>query len=803
MKPRSALMRIRNIACTVVLLAVAVIGRAQSPARDITPPRAATLSIRGRVVAAGTDAPLRSARVQATAANQAAAPAFTDAEGRFALPIPADGSSGLSVTKPGYLATAFEAPRTEGELDLRLPKASAIAGRITDTSGDPVMGMTVTAEIPGTAASGSRVVATCQTDDLGDYRLGGLPEGRYLVSVNSIAPAIGEGGTIVNELKDGSRTAAVIGRVPDEVRRQIQMRVYFPGVQGRGDLLLVALTAGEERSAMDFSVPARQLVDLRGGAGSSVGPRGAARWLGTGLIRGRVVATDGRAVPHAIVRMEVDTEGSDVFPVAVTDEQGRYEFRQLGARRYTMTATRAGFLTMSHGQRRPADGAAPIELQSGETRDNVDITLSRPSTITGRVVDEAGEPVEGADVRLLHIQFRDGRRRLVDAGGQGTRRTDDRGAYRVYGLPPGEYIVSAHVSQVVPGHAVFDLPGLTPSYAPGTASPGEARRISVDLGQEVSGVEVALARAPTAAISGTVVDAAGRPADRGLILTPSRRSGALAADAIDARIDPDGRFAFPNVTPGEYVIQASRGGDGPNDEGESASQFVTVGNTDVTGLTVQLSRGSTLKGRITFEGNPSPEAYFSLDLQAVPVDTDRTPQNLEAPASARIRPDGSFDMAGLSGPRVLRLSEGASDWTLKSVRLDGREITDTPLTFGAANQSIDGLEVILTDRVSVVMGHVLDGRGRGVADATAVVFPIDRTLWGPASRFVASVRTARDGAFSIRNLPPGYYHAAAATQVAPGEWQDADLLDALAAIATPLTIVEGDAVTATLRAVTR
>ena len=137
------------------------------------------------------------------------------------------------------------------------------------------------------------------------------------------------------------------------------------------------------------------------------------------------------------------------------------------------------------------------------------------------------------------------------------------------------------------------------------------------------------------------------------------------------------------------------------------------------------------------------------------------------------------------------------------MRLNGREVTDTPLPFGTANQSIGGLEVILTDRVSEVTGHVLDARGRGVADATAVIFPIDRTLWGRASRFVASVRTAKDGAFGVRNLPPGYYHAAALTQLAHGEWQDPDLLDALVAIATPLTIVEGDTVTATLRAVTR
>ena len=111
--------------------------------------------------------------------------------------------------------------------------------------------------------------------------------------------------------------------------------------------------------------------------------------------------------------------------------------------------------------------------------------------------------------------------------------------------------------------------------------------------------------------------------------------------------------------------------------------------------------------------------------------------------------------------------------------------------------------MVLTDRVSEVPGRAVDARERGVADATVVVFPVDRMLWGQASRFVASVRTAKDGAFGVRNLPPGYYYVAAVTQATPGEWRDPDLLDALVPSATPLTIIEGDAVTATLRAVTR
>jgi Carboxypeptidase regulatory-like domain len=652
-------------------------------------------------------------------------------------------------------------------------------------------------------------VATCQTDDLGEYRLAGLPAGRFFVSVDSIAPAIGEAGTVLNESHDGSLTTLRIGGpVTDVVRRQMQTRVYYPGVQTLGDAVPVALTAGEERPAVDFSVLARKPIALTGGVGSIVIARGVSLWYGTGVIRGRVVAGDGQVLPDTIVRLEMDAPGSIGYPAAVTDAQGRFEFQRLGLRTYTVTATRAGFLTTAYGQRRPTDAVAPIALQPGERRENVDIALSRPSAIVGRVLDDAGEPVESAYVRVLHIQYRGGRRRLVDAGGQGTHRTDDRGAYRLYGLPPDEYVVGASVGQVVSGQPVADRPGFSTSYHPGTANPQEAKRIPVDLAQDVSGVDVMLVTSPTVRISGIILDATGRPLDDGLILTPRRTSGALVADPIGARIDPDGRFEFRNVTLGEYVIQASKGGDNPNDEGEFASQFVTVGNTDITGVTIRLSRGSKLTGRITLEGNASAASYFALNLQAVPADVDRTPQNLETPASARIQEDGAFDMAGLSGPRVLRLTE-STDWTLKAVLFNGRDVTDTPLPFGTPNQSIDGLEVVLTDRVSEVTGHAVDARGRAVADATAVIFSTDRALWGEpsrwgeTSRFVVSAPIGNDGGFSVRHLPPGYYYAAAVTQVAPGEWRNPDLLDALVPSATPITIIEGDIVTTTLRAVTR
>jgi hypothetical protein len=125
----------RQIASVLVVLSVVTLmGYAQSPASDIpTLLRPGSGSIRGRVLGAGTDEPLRNARVQATTPNQPVPPAFTDADGRFVVSLPGGGSSRLSVTKPGYLPTMFAVPRADGDLELRLTKASAISGRIADT----------------------------------------------------------------------------------------------------------------------------------------------------------------------------------------------------------------------------------------------------------------------------------------------------------------------------------------------------------------------------------------------------------------------------------------------------------------------------------------------------------------------------------------------------------------------------------------------------------------------------------------------------------------------------------------------
>jgi hypothetical protein len=113
---------------------------------------------------------------------------------------------------------------------------------------------------------------------------------------------------------------------------------------------------------------------------------------------------------------------------------------ELPAGRYTLTAARTGYVTLSYGQRRPFQSGTPLQLTESESLTGIEIRLPRGSVVAGRVFDELGDPMPGIAVRALRYQYVQGTRQLVPAGlGQ----SDDRGEYRIWGLNPGEYFVSA------------------------------------------------------------------------------------------------------------------------------------------------------------------------------------------------------------------------------------------------------------------------------------------------------------------------------------------------------------------------
>src|SRR5687768_17577104 len=191
--------------------------------------------------------------------------------------------------------------------------------------------------------------------------------------------------------------------------------------------------------AMALPVWAQMTVIQGGGEPMRIPPQGREFKTGTGRIKGRLVTADtGTPVRRAQVRLS----GPDIMPKsAATDQEGRFEFKDLPAGAFSVSASKSGFVTVNYGQKRPFEPGKPIEIVDGQVVENADITMPRGSVISGRIMDEFGDPIADTQVSAMRSTWVNGRRRLQSAGRTAT--TNDLGQYRIYGLPPGDYFVSA------------------------------------------------------------------------------------------------------------------------------------------------------------------------------------------------------------------------------------------------------------------------------------------------------------------------------------------------------------------------
>src|SRR6185503_575740 len=156
-------------------------------------------------------------------------------------------------------------------------------------------------------------------------------------------------------------------------------------------------------------------------------------------ITGRVLAADnGRPVKRA--RALVNAPELPGGRATLTDDTGVFELTELPAGRYSLSVSKTGFVGLSYGQRRPLQAGTPLQLREGQQVTGIEFRLPRGSVVAGHVFDETGDPMPGASVRVMRYQYAQGERQLVPAG---TAQTDDEGTFRVWGLNPGDYYVSA------------------------------------------------------------------------------------------------------------------------------------------------------------------------------------------------------------------------------------------------------------------------------------------------------------------------------------------------------------------------
>lgn len=482
--------------------------------------------------------------------------------------------------------------------------------------------------------------------------------------------------------------------------------------------------------------------------------------------------------------------------VTSTDSEGRFEIKELPAGRYNLTATKGGYVTGNYGQRRPGDPGTPIDLGEGQTAEKLGFVLSRGGVIAGRIIDDNGEPVAATMVSAMRFQFMAGSRRLVPGGGEGsTDRTDDQGGFRLYGLPPGEYYVSANNRNGMAMQAEVnntEADGFAPTYYPGTANMAEATRVTLKAGQEMSGANFALIVARMARVRGRALNSRGEPVARAmLMLTPADPAGAMMFSTNgNAMVGPDGSFQFTNVSPGRYNINVRPMGNAGGNE-EFALLPITVGNEDIENVMVTTGLGATARGVIVTDDGTVPS--FRPDQVQIFASPAEMTMNMIGGGPTKVNDDFSFEINTLFDRRLIRANVGpASGWFLKAVMFDGDDVTDRGVEF-APGRAYEGLQIVMSRKTTDLSGLVTDDRNRPVLDATVVIFPADREKWTYSSRFVRSLRPDTNGRYNIKSLPPlDDYLIIAVQNLESGQGSDPEFLSRAKEEAKSFSLNDGE-----------
>ena len=573
---------------------------------------------------------------------------------------------------------------------------------------------------------------------------------------------------------------------------------------------------------------------------------------GTSALSGTVLTEDSTPQPVRRVLLTLNGVGLRSGRMTISDEQGRFTFSDLPTGSFTLTGNKPGYVTTYFGSRRPWRGpGAPIRLEPGQQRRDVVLKLVRGAVVSGVVIDPTGQPQTGMRVMALENRLVNGEPTWTGVQSGPVMPTDDRGEYRLYGLPPGTYIIGVAGTPLstaarltndaevqwamqqakaiagtssLPGASAQAPPeqgpivGYAPLYFPGTVDPAAATAITLAPGEVRTGVDLTMQFVPTARVSGTVVGTDGQPAANVQIrLTPQGRGAVSQFEGSNtAGSDNTGRFSFQSVRPGTYIVSA-RGQSrmvAPPATNAFAGNVVTytsppsfdlwaqteisISGRDIPNLSLTMQPGMSLSGRVVFEG-----------AKAAPGDLSRLTASLRpAPNQMSMGPiptgaftaEGQFTMTGVTPGRWL-ISTGfqggpggpsMAGWNLKSIAIRGVDVLDLPFEL-QPNESPNDVVITYTDKTTDISGRLIDGDGKGVANYFVLLFPTDKTFWfGGSRRMRIPGRTLADGRFRVGNVPPGEYYMVALTEFEPSDLNDIQFLEQIAAVSFKITLQDGE-----------
>ena len=509
----------------------------------------------------------------------------------------------------------------------------------------------------------------------------------------------------------------------------------------------------------------------------------------TVVLRGRVTDKEsGAPIARAVVRLY--NRDSQRQQVTQTDDDGRYELGGLPAGRYSGFVEPGRHRATHLSGELYADRRGQIELKPGETRTDANVALARSLAMTVRVVDDWGEPLAG--VRIVVKSADTGATQPSSFG----RTTDDRGRLRISQLPSGRYLACAETPVPPVTANATNAPRrerfLRTCY-PDAAAEEKAQPVRID-GADPDEVVIQMRLGRTFRISGTILDAAGAPAQTSFASLATFEPTGSSSTSV--AVGADGSFVVANITPGDYAITATVGGpERPEhrQQPEAGFQPIVVDSSDVEGVVVSMTKSVEVAGRFVLEETavPFPQPQGSGLFLSARLAGDQL-RGQGSSVMAHAGEDRTFLFKRMFGKRTFDVANIPRGWFVKSIRYGGRDIIDEATELKAGTDP-SALEVVLSNRGAAVTGRVTDDRGNPVRGARVFLLPANPAR---VSRFPAYVTTSETGSFRAGPQRPGDYVLVALGPSGSLPLNDRSRLTQLAQVGERITL--GDAEERTL-----
>jgi hypothetical protein len=478
----------------------------------------------------------------------------------------------------------------------------------------------------------------------------------------------------------------------------------------------------------------------------------------SGAITGRVVDDSGTPIANARVFVSAQSV-QGVRQTIFTDDSGKFVAQDLPRASYAVTVQVAGYTTV----RQPGD---TVHHTPG---DSVTLVVRKGGAITGRVTSADGDPIVGVQITATLVRDERGRRNESTFGN--TRYTDDRGIYRIFGLPPGTYIVAAGSKLVgggPPNAYVDDVPTYHPSSNRDTAA-----EISLPAGGEAAGIDIRYRSEKGAAVSGSIVDPnLPEMANVGVNVTLMRAT----TDTMESQayIQPRGSdrgFSLYGIPDGDYYLSARRSSYQGNDGAASKRVPVKVRGHDISGIEISMVPLGSIAGRLILnpatreikcESTKAPAAEETL--LSLSSDDNQNPDPSSRFSSPLLQPDdkGDFVFSGLpAGPyRIDSRSLLDETWYVSDVTVPAP--TNTPVSASIAGlavksgQRLSGVRVVLGQGAALVKGQIEKGDAPLPDRLLVHLIPSEAEQASNTLRYLET-EVQSDGSFKIANIPPGRY----------------------------------------------